>query len=145
MVAARLAASALEALTYRLWWWTRGARLPYPGFLLGLVALSLVDRFALSLTALAERTPAFAPWLAWLTGPRVLEGGWHAVEPGLASVFGSLGLLTLARVTMTAWLQATALGLRLAGPLVLTGTVWLATRVALWWALDLSRGMSPIG
>jgi len=140
MVTARLAASACEALAYVLWWRTRGARLPYVRFLVALVALSLVDRFALSLGGLAERTPALAGWLAPIAGLQLV--GRHA--SALATSFGSFGLLTLARLVVTAWLQAEGLGRRLGGPLLVTVAAWLVTRVALWWTLDLLRGMSPV-
>jgi hypothetical protein len=53
-------------------------------------------------------------------------------------------LLTLARIAITAWLQSVGTGRRLRGPLLVTSLAWLATRVALWWAMDLFRGMSPL-
>jgi hypothetical protein len=144
MVLARLAASAVEALAYALWWRTRGARLPYARFLVGLVALSLVDRFAQSLVALAGRAPALAPWLAPVAGFQLLKERWPAVEPVVWVAFGSLGLLTLARIAITAWLQSVGTGRRLRGPLLVTTLAWLATRVALGWLMDLFRGMSPL-
>jgi hypothetical protein len=144
MVLARLAASAVEALAYTLWWRTRGARLPYARFFVALVALSLVDRFAQSLVALAGRAPALAPWLAPVAGLQLLKDRLPAVEPVLWVAFGSLGLLTLARIAITAWLQSVGTGCRLRGPLLVTTLAWLATRVALWWAMDLFRGMSPL-
>ena len=144
MVLARLGASAVEALAYALWWRTRGARLPYPRFLVALVALSLVDRFALSLVALAGRAPALGPWLAPVAGLQLLKDRLPGVEPVLWVAFGSLGLLTLARIALTAWLQSAGTGRRLRGPLLVTTLAWLATRVALWWTMDLSRGMSPL-
>jgi len=144
MLLARLAASALEALAYTVWWRSRGARLPYLRFLVALVALSLVDRLALGLVALAGRAPALAPWLAPVAGLQLLEGRLPGVEPVLWAAFGSLGLLTLARITLTAWLQSAGTGRRLRGPLLLTSLAWLATRVAVWWTMDLARGMSPL-
>jgi hypothetical protein len=144
MVLARLAASAVEALAYALWWRTRGARLPYARFLVALVALSLVDRFAQSLVALAGRAPALTPWLAPVAGLQLLKDRLPGAEPVLWVAFGSLGLLTLARIAITAWLQSAGTGRRLRGPLLVTTLAWLGTRVAMWWALDLFRGMSPL-
>lgn len=144
MVLARLAASAVEALAYTLWWRTRGARLPYVRFLVALVALSLVDRFAQSLIALGGRAPALAPWLAPVAGLQLLKDRLPGVEPALWVAFGSLGLLTLARIAITAWLQSVATGRRLRWPLLVTAGAWLATRVALWWTMDLFRGASPV-
>ena len=144
MVLARLAVSAVEALAYTLWWRTRGARLPYARFLMALVALSLVDRFTEGLAVLAGRAPALAGWLAPLAGLQLLRDRWPGAEPGLWVAFGSLGLLTLARLTITAWLQSAAIGRRLRGALLVTALAWLATRIALWWTADLVRGMSPL-
>jgi hypothetical protein len=144
MVLARLAASAVEALAYVLWWRTRGARLPYLRFLVALIALSLVDRLSLSLVALAGRAPALTPWLAPVAGLQLLKDRLPGVEPVLWVAFGSLGLLTLARIALTAWLQSAGTGRGLRGPLLVTTLAWLATRVALWWTMDLSRGMSPL-
>jgi len=144
MVLARLAASAVEALAYTLWWRTRGARLPYLRFLVALVALSLVDRFAQSLVALAGRAPALAPWLAPVAGLGLLRDRLPGVEPVLWVAFGGLGFLTLARIAITAWLQSVGTGRRLRGPVLVTTLAWLATRVVLWWTMDLFRGMSPL-
>jgi hypothetical protein len=144
MAAAHLAASAIEASVYVLWWRTRGARLAWPPFFVGLVALSLVDRCAASLAALAQRAPALAPWLAPLVGPQLVRGSLPGLEPGLWAAFGGLGLLALARLGATAWLQAAGTGRRLRAALAVTALVWLATRVAVWWSVDLLRGMSPL-
>jgi len=144
MVAARVAGSAIEALVYTLWWRTRGARLPYAPICVALVALSAVDRLALSLAGVVTRTPALAPWLAPVAGLHLLGSAWLAAEPGLRAALGSLGLLTLTRIAMTAWFQAAALRRPLGGALLVTGVVWLASRVMQWWTTDLLRGMSPI-
>lgn len=144
MVLARLAASAVEALAYTLWWRARGTRLPYARFLVALVALSLVDRFAQSLVALATRTPSLAPWLAPVAGFQLLKDRLPGVSPVLWVAFGGLGLLTLARIVITAWLQSVGTGRRLRGPLLVTTLAWFATRIALGWTVDLLRGMSPL-
>ncbi len=143
LVAGRLAANAVEALFYALWWRARGARLPYGRFLVALVALSLVDRFGLALTAVAERSPALGPMLAPLAGPQAL-GARFGLEPGLRAALGSLGVLTLARLAITAWLQSVQAGRRLRGALAVTAVAWLGSRVALWWMVDLARGLSPM-
>ncbi len=144
MVAAHLAGSALEASAYALWWRTRGARLRWRPFFVGLVALSLVDRCSASLAALARQVPALAPWLAPLAGPQLVPGLLPDVEPGLRAAFGGLGLLTLARIGATAWLQASGTGRRLRAALAVTACAWLAGRVAVWWLADLVRGASPL-
>ncbi len=144
MLLARLGASAVEAGAYVLFWRVRGERLPYARFLMGLVALSLADYLALCLTGLARHDAALAPWLAPLAGVSLVRERWPGIEPGLWSGFGSLGLLTLGRVAMTGWLQAHVLGRRLRGPLLVTFVAWLASRVVVWWTVDLARGLSPV-
>ncbi len=142
MIVARVLASAVEALTYVLWWRWRGERLPYARFLVALLALSIVDRLALSLAAWATRAPSLAPWIAPVVGPHVLGKDWLHGQAGLRAAFGSLGVLTAARVGLTAWVQAAALRRRLGGVLLLTCGAWLLTRIALWWTVDLLRGRS---
>ncbi len=144
MLAARLGAAAVEAGTYGLWWRARGARLPFFRFWAVIVALSLLDRFGIALGTLAERTPALGPWLAPVAGLHLVKARVPALAGGLGAAFGGLGLLTLARLGLTAAWQARALGRGLAGPLALTTIAWLATRVALWWSVDLFRGVSPL-
>ncbi len=140
----RLAGTAIEAGAYALWWRARGARLPYLAFAVALLALSVVDRLALSLAQLASRTPEPAAWIAAVGGLHLIGRGWLAGEPGLRAALGSIGALTLLRLAMTAWLQAAALRRGLGGPLLVTLGLWAMTRVALWWATDLLRGVSPL-
>jgi hypothetical protein len=144
MLVARLASSAIEALAYVVWWRARGARLPYVAFLVALVALSLVDRIALDLGSLAGRTPALAPLLAPLAGIQLLRSRLPGGEPALWAAFGGLGLLTVARITITAWLQSAGTGRRLRAALSVTAAAWLASRIVVWWTLDLVRGASPL-
>ena len=144
MAAAHLAASAVEASAYALWWRTRGARLPWWPFFVGLVALSLVDRLATGLAELALRSPSLAPWLAPLAGPQLVRGRPSGAEAGLWAAFGGLGALTVARIAATAWLQAAGTGRRLRAALAVTALAWLVTRVAVWWTVDLVRGRSPL-
>ncbi|HVP14460.1 MAG TPA: hypothetical protein VMS88_02885 [Terriglobales bacterium] len=143
-LASRVAAAAIEAWVYALAWRALGARLPVLWFGIALVALSVVDRLALSLAELAHRAPASAPWAAVLAGPHLLGSRWLAGEPGLRAALGGIGVLTALRLGMTAWLQAAALRRRMRGPLLLTLGIWWASRVALWWTTDLIRGASPL-
>ncbi len=140
-VLVRLAASAIEALFYSLWWRARGARLPYGWFLVALVALSIVDRFGAGLAVLAGRSPALAPWLAPIAGLQLLG---DRLAPTLRVALGGVGLLALSRVVITAWFQSAYTGRRLRGALTVTALAWIATRLAAWWVVDLARGMSPV-
>lgn len=143
MIASRLAAGAVEALAYALWWRGRGARLPFARFFVALVALSLVDRCTLGLAALAAANPGLAPLLAPLAGPQALGARFDA-GAGLRAACGAIGALTLARVVITAWLQSVQAGRRMREALAVTAVAWLGSRVAVWWLVDLARGMSPI-
>jgi hypothetical protein len=58
-------------------------------------------------------------------------------------VFGDAGLLTAARVILTAHIQARALGVGWRGPLALCASAWIVTRLALFLLADLARGRSP--
>ena len=140
-----LAGNALEAAFYRLWWRSRGARFGYGSFFVWLVALSLFDIGAIALRDVArEHAPAAAGWLAALAGPGAARDSFPGISPGLRAALGSIGLLALARVAATAWLQARAVGRGLAGPLGLTLSTWGLARLVVWWGTDLLRGRSPL-
>ena len=142
-LAARLLATLSEAGIYTLWWRSRGLRLPYWRFQGWVAALSAADLVGYSLRRVAEEAPDAARWMiAVLAGPGALESSPGA--PGGMAGFGSLGILTVTRVVMTAWAQAHGIGRPLLGPLFLTASAWLATRLIGWWSVDLMKGMSPI-
>lgn len=141
---ARMLATSSEAGIYALWWRSRGLRLPYWRFQCWVAALSATDLVGCSLRRAAEGAPDASRWMiAVLAGPGALEPSSSAVPGGMAG-FGSLGILTSARVAMTAWAQACGIGRPLAGPLVLTASAWLVTRLIGWWSVDLMKGVSPI-
>jgi hypothetical protein len=76
-------------------------------------------------------------------GIGLLRQRFPGLGAGVWAGFGTAGLLTGLRIYLTARQQARALETPIAGPLALTLTAWLVTRVAVWWGLDLLRGMSP--
>jgi hypothetical protein len=142
--AGKLAGFLSEAAFYVLWWRGRGRRLPFWRFFCVVASVSLADVFAI---ALAERAhagpPALASCLAWVVGPQLLgDARWGS--PALRVAFGSLGLLTVIRVALTANAQSRAVGAR--GAMTLAGTVlvWVLGRIAIWWITDLARGRSPL-
>ena len=139
---ARALATLSEAGIYTLWWRSRGRRLPYLRFLSWVAALSTTDLLGFSLRRAAEDAPGSLRMLAAvLAGPGALEAS--ATGTGGMVGFGPLGVLTVTRVSMTAWAQARGIGRPLAGPLLLTAMAWLLTRLIGWWSVDLMRGLSP--
>lgn len=141
---ARALATLSEAGIYTLWWKSRGLRLPFWRFQCWVAALSATDLVGYSLRRTAEDAPdAIRMVAALLAGPGVLEPS-SAGGPGGTAGFGSLGILTVVRVGMTAWAQARGIGRTLAGPLILTASAWLLTRLIGWWSVDLMKGLSPI-
>ncbi|OGF11209.1 MAG: hypothetical protein A2W00_10160 [Candidatus Eisenbacteria bacterium RBG_16_71_46] len=143
---ARVAGFIAESGFYVLWWRARGSHIPFWRLSSWIAALSAADLLAMSLGRLAERHGGALPLvLAPLAGASLLRSQVPGLDAGLWVGFGSLGLLAAARVALTARAQAVALDRRIAAPLALTAGAWLASRVALWWIVDLARGMSPLG
>ena len=141
----RFAAQVTETGFYVLWWKGWGRRLPFWRMLTWLISLSVIDLLAQSLAAIASHLPrAAAVWIAPWAGLRLFKPLMPSLGPGVWTAFGSLGLLTVTRVALTAITQSHALGMRLFLPLVLTTSTWFVTRILVWWCVDLVRGMSPL-
>lgn len=139
---ARALATFTEAAIYWLWWRSRGLRLPYWRFLCWVAALSATDLVGYSLRRLAAEAPEAARVLiAVFAGPGALDTSAGATGSMLG--FGSLGALTALRVGMTAWAQARGVARPILGPLVITVSAWLVTRLIGWWSADLMKGLSP--
>jgi hypothetical protein len=136
---AKLTGHLIEAAVYRAWWRLRAVRVSYLDLLAAVVSLSLFDLLGLAVRARA----AGAAWLPWIVGPRA-AGVAGAGEAGLAVAFSALGLLTLLRLAGTALVQRRLSGRGLGESIALTLGLWLATRLAVWWTVDLLRGRSPV-
>jgi hypothetical protein len=134
---AKLGGHLIEAAAYRAWWTLRAVRVRYLDLLAAVVSLSLLDLLGLALRSRASG----AAWLPWVVGPRA---GGIAGAGGLGVAFGALGLLTLLRLAGTAYVQRRLSGRGLTESFALTLGLWLATRLAVWWAVDLLRGRSPV-
>jgi hypothetical protein len=142
MVVGKSAAFATETAAYALLWRSRGRELPFWRLFAVIVTASTADLFA---HALGAGRPAGAPlWLAAIAGLHLAAGTPFHEVPAVRAAFGSIGLLTAARLGMTASAQARALGLRVAMPLLWTVGVWLASRLVILWTVDLLKGVSPI-
>ena len=144
-VLGRFFALSMEALFYSVWWRSLGARFRWGRFLVTIASLSLIDAWAETLQGLVrDHAPSLAAWLAPVLGLGLLRDRGVAGEPAWTMAFASLGLATAVRVTLTARAQAREIGRGIGLPLLLTAGVWFLSRVAVWWAMDLARGMSPL-
>jgi hypothetical protein len=132
----RTAGWLAEAAAHALAWRALGWRLPLGPFLAWLPGLSVLDLLA---HALAHGSPGTGA-LAWLVG---LHPEAAAAPSGFAAAFGGLGLLAVARIVLTADIQRRVLGVGWALPGVITGSLWLGSRLTVWWTADLMRGRSP--
>jgi len=140
---ARFAGFALEAGYYATVWKSFGRRLRVGWMFTWITTLSILDMIAESLRRLGAEHPGWAPWLSVFSGlgGRDALGAW---PPGLALAAGSLGLLTAARIAATAVLQSREVGCSCWAAAALVTATWIATRIAVWWGIDLLRGMSPL-
>jgi hypothetical protein len=138
----KLSGTLAEAAFYTLWWRSRGERLPYWRLFAWIAAFSIADLVGYSLRRTTADGPEWAQVLSHvLAGPGTVDA---PVESGWSAAFGNFGVLTLSRIGMTAWAQARGLGRDLLGPVVVTTSAWLLTRLTVWWSFDLMRGMSPV-
>jgi len=143
VAASKLAGSLTEAAFYVLWWRSRGRALPFWRFFCVVASISLADVFAIGLTERLRTAPhPVVIWLGPLAGLRAMGAGWGS--SGLRAAFGSLGLLTLLRIAVTARAQSRGAGASFAATLGWTALFWTMGRVAMWWLADLLRGRSPL-
>jgi hypothetical protein len=143
-VVARYIGFLIEAGFYAFLWASRGKRLHVWRYASWLVSISLLDVLAESVRRdLAARHAAGAGWALVLGAGTLGPAGAHA-GAGVVAAFGTLGLVTVARMLWAAKVQAIDLGTRLWAPLAATAVTWAATRLALGALADLARGRSPL-
>jgi len=103
-----------------------------------LLAVSSVEALAVAI-ALGHRT--MPPGLAvCLAGARAARDGPPGSGPTFA--FAAFGVLTVARLLLSAQAQATAARASFARALLVVDTLFLATRLVMWWSFDLMQGRS---
>ncbi len=135
----------LEVGFYRAWWNRGSDRLPFWRFFSWIAAYSFCDLLGWELAQLASRDPErWSVWLAPIAGLGLTPGSPFHADPALRAGFGALGALTLLRIVLTARTQAQVLGRSIVSPLLLTTAAWVLGRTALWWGVDLMRGMSKL-
>lgn len=135
----RFASFGIEAAAYGGVWRALGSRLPVSRLACWIAGFSLADLLALSLGRHVAAHPGAAAAFAVLLGPSVV---WHGQGP-LTHAFGGFGALAALRITLTASVQARALGVRLALPLALTLLLWALGRLIVGFGFALLRG--PVG
>ncbi len=133
-----------EVSFYWTWWTAAGARIRFGPLVLWIASASLVDVGSECVRLVAVASPDSAAWLALFTGgqaSRELMEDWPSI---MRMAFGATGLLTLVRIAITALGQARETGHRLRGPLALTATVYVTSRVLVALFIDALRGGSPL-
>ena len=143
-LAGKLTGWLVESSFYHYFWKGRGRRLPFWRFFCVVASASTADLLSRVLAASVRRDPGLGPWLAWIAGLQLAQGPAWLSAPALRAMFGTLGLLTVVRLSLTAQAQRAALGLSFARALAWTAVIWLLTRIALFFAVDLMSGMSPL-
>jgi len=143
-LAGKLTGWLIESTFYHSFWKARGRRLPFWRFFCVVASASIADLFAHAIAASVHRSPSHGPWLAWVAGAQLARGPAWLSTPALRAMLGTMGVLTVVRLSITAWAQRAALGLAFARALAWTALFWLMSRVALFFAVDLTSGMSPL-
>jgi hypothetical protein len=134
----RTAGHALEAAFYYSVWRLLGLRVRFVWMFCWVISLSLFDALASATARIGAGGDM--PWLAPIVGLRALPDLMHAWG-GAGLALGGVGLLALARVFGTAYVQRRE-GAPWRGALALTAAAWIAGRLATWWGADLIRGWS---
>ena len=136
-LAAQLAFTAGEAAAAAAAWRLMGHRVRWSALAPRLLVASSAETLAASIASGRAHLPRGVA-LA-LAGPRAAES---APSHGLAAAFAAVGLLTLVRLLLSAWLQARAARASFASAIALVLTLWLGSRLAVWWTFDLLQGRS---
>jgi len=139
----RLALFSLEALVYVSAWRALGVRLRWFPLALWVLSFSMFDALAARVAELGRLHPgAWGDAARWLAGPAAVDGAAGSASPGARAAFGSVGLLDAARIAAWCEVQRRASRRPWTQAWTLTLGLWAASRVVLWWGLDLLRGRS---
>ncbi len=143
--AAKLSGFFIETAFYRLFWKSWGRALPFWRFFCIVVSASMADVLAHAAGDLVRQHPgSLEVWLGPFAGLQLMRGTIFRSIPALRAAFGTVGILTAARLILTAQAQAQALGIRFRAAFAWSGVVWLLTRIMILWIVDLMKGMSPV-
>jgi len=135
---AQLAFTAAEAAVAVVGWRAMGRNVRFVALATRLLVASAAETLAVGIASGRAYLPR--EWALLLAGPR-------AVEPtrplhGLATAFAATGVLAIVRMLFSAALQARAARASFAAALALVLAMWLVSRLAVWWAVDLLQGRS---
>ncbi len=130
--------SAYYAFAARAW----GARPPVARVFVSVAFFSLMDlvRGWLLTDAAAGLPLALRAAFAGADAAHSAAG-----RTGFSAAFGSFGVLVLVRLVGTADAVRRLGGSRAGPPFAAVAATWLATRLAMWWGIDLLRGASRLG
>lgn len=119
-------------------WRVTGVRTRWSDLAPRLLSVSSVEALA---TTLATRHRTLPATLAvWLAGSRA--GGDGPPGSGPAFAFAAFGGLTVVRLLLSAHAQATVARASFIRALLVVLTLYLATRLVMWWSFDLMQGRS---
>ena len=147
-LAMQVAFTACEAAVAAQAWGVAGEQVRWRALAPRLLAVSSAEALAVAIAAGHTMVP---PGLAvWLSGARAsaaasaVAAAPVAAPPvsGLAFAFAAFGLLTVARLLLSAHAQAGVARASFARALLVVITLFLATRLVMWWSFDLMQGRS---
>jgi len=141
-VAGFACALVVETLVYGMLWAARGRRLPFASSVLVLLQLSMIDRVALAIGSHVPEAGAARALACVLAGSRATWVG--AAPDGVSAALGSLGVLTLARMALWAWVQAEGTGRRWREAASMVALVWAGSHVVQGLVAELARGRSVV-
>jgi hypothetical protein len=140
-LAAQLAFTAVEASLGVAAWGALGRRARWSALAPALLVASVAEAAAVALAA--GQPPLAEPWGVLLAGRRAGPGPVPAEALGRA--FTCFGALTLLRFSLAAHAHAAAARVRWRHAAVLVLGFYLASRLVVWWSLDLLQGRSHGG
>ncbi len=136
-LAAQLAFTAVEASLGVAAWGALGFRVRWSALAPALLTVSTVEAIAVAVASGA--TGLHEGWSTILAGPRAASG---AGADALARAFASFGVLTLLRLALAAHAHAAAARVPWWRAAALVLVFHLASRLLVWWSLDLMQGRS---
>jgi hypothetical protein len=119
-------------------WRATGASASWRELAPRLLSVSSVEALAATIATGHRTVPVTLA--VWLAGARARGDG--PPGSGLAFAFAALGVLTVVRLLLSAHAQAAVARASFVRALVVVLTLYLATRLVMWWSFDLLQGRS---